>query len=290
MNTQDLVHLVAVVAAGSLSGAAKRLGVSTSTVARRIDALEAVLHLRLVDRTSTGARLTQHGERIAALAAPLLQRAGEIEQAAAGLRAGDQARPVRVSATEAVVADILAPAVAHLWRSTAPFPLHLRSEADVVSIAAHEADLAVRMAKPEGASLIARKLALVRLGAFASTHYLAGRDPAALDLAAERLLVYDDTFGRVPELEWHNRPPLAAAVALRTGSTRALVAATRGGGGVALLPRALVHSDPDLIEVAVGFALPSRTAWLVSHRGTRRDPNVAAVRRWIVAVFKARFD
>lgn len=288
MDTQDLDTLAAVAAAGSLSRAARRLGVTTSTVARRLDALDAKLRLRLVERSSTGARLTPAGERINALAGPLLQRAGEIDLAAAALRAGASERPVRVSATELILSDVLAPAAARLWNPAAPFPLHLRSDPGIVSIAAHEADLAIRMTRPQGASLVTRKLAVIRLGAFASRDYLGPGEPGAVDLAAQRLLLLDDAWGAVPELDWHRAIAPAASVALRTGSIRALITAARGGAGIALLPRALVQEE-GLVEVPLAVPLPSRTAWLVSHRETRRMPNVAAVRRWIAQVFAERF-
>ena len=75
MDNDDLRYLLAVAQLGSLSSAARRLDVSISTVARRLDALEAALKLRLVDRRTNGVRLTPHGERIAAMAEPLVEQA-----------------------------------------------------------------------------------------------------------------------------------------------------------------------------------------------------------------------
>jgi DNA-binding transcriptional LysR family regulator len=165
-----------------LSAAAKRRGVAVSTLSRRMEALEAALKLRLVDRQGRGTQLTEHGKQIAALAEPISDQPGRVIRAADALRAGSQSLPVRVSATEIVVSDILAPQLPKLWESGARFPLHLQSEPDVISLAARDADLAVRMSRPKGASLIARKLPSLRPGFFASPDYLDGRDPAGLDL------------------------------------------------------------------------------------------------------------
>lgn len=268
----------------SLSAAAKARGVSVSTVARRLDALEAALKLRLVDRGANGATLTEAGIRIAALAGPIDAQLSEIDRAAQGLRGEAASEPVRVSATEFVVSDILAPALPALWRSGATFPVHLQSQVDVVSLAGRAADLAVRMTRPEGASLLVKKLGQLRLGLFASRDYFAGRDPVAIELACERLLLLDDSFGRVPETDWLDRHGLAEAAAMRTGSVRALLVAATTGAGIAILPAAFAHG---LVELPAPPGLPARTPWLTTHRDLRRVPRVAAVHRWIVAAFAA---
>ena len=150
MDNDDLRYLLAVAQLGSLSSAARRLDVSISTVARRLDALEAALKLRLVDRRINGVRLTPHGERIAAMAEPLVEQAARIKRTADALHGGDREQPVRVSATEFVVSDVLAPALPDLWQRGGQFPVLLISQAQIVSLASRDAEIAVRMARPEG--------------------------------------------------------------------------------------------------------------------------------------------
>ena len=287
LDANELDDLVAVAHAGSLSGAAKRRGVAVSTIARRIDALEAHLRLRLLDRRSDGVRLTAEGARIAELAEPLAEQIARVARAAEGLRAGTLATPVRVTATEFVVSDILAPALPRLWAAGPNFPVHLQSQADVVSLAARDADVAVRMSRPEGASLIVRKLGDLSMGWYAAPSLLAGRDPGSVDLSRERLLAYDDSYGRLPELDWIQTQGLAGALVMRTGSTRALLTAARAGGGVALLPCLFGDRDAGLVCVVKPSSLPSRTPWLIVHRDLRRLPNIRIVSRWIVATFAA---
>ena len=285
MQTGDLEWLLAIARAGSLSAAAKARGVAVSTAARRLDALEAELKVRLIDRRPGGARLTPEGTRIAALAGPAIDTADRIERAAAAMRSGSQL-PVSVSATEFVVSGILAPALPRLWAKHRGLSITLRSQADLVSLASRDADLAIRMSRPRGASLMARKLPLLRLGLFASPAYLGGRSPDGLRLGEERLLVYDDSYGPLPEREWVDAGGFAPAVALRTGSTRALVAAAEAGGGIALLP-AVVARPRGLVEVPAPTVLPGRTPWLIAHRDLRRLPPIRAVHAWIVETFAA---
>lgn len=288
MDMEGIAALIGVARGGSLSAAAKQQGIAVSTTSRRIAALEAALRLTLLDRRADGVRLTADGARIAALAEPLGDQLAAIERAAAALRAGGGPAVVRVSATEAVIADILAPALAKLWAAAPGIGVQLQSQAEVVSLAGRDAELAIRMSRPQGASLLARRLPEQRLGLYASRRWLAGRDPAAVDLAAGPLLAYDDSFGRLPELAWLDRHGLTHAIALRTGSTRAILAATAAGAGIGLLAPLFIRPEHDLVEIPSGGDAPVRTPWLVSHRDVRRVPAVAAVHRWIVAAFTAR--
>lgn len=286
MDLAGIETLVGIARLGSLSATAKRQGVAVSTAARRLDALEAALRLRLVDRNAGGARLTADGARIAALAESLGDQIGVIERAAAALRNGGGPELVRVSATESVIADVLAPVLPRLWAAAPGLKVQLQSQAELVSLAGRDADLAIRMSRPQGASLLAKRLPEQRLGLYASRGWLAGRSPRDVDLRDGPILAYDDSFGRLPELAWLDRLGLTHAIALRTGSTRALVTATVAGAGIGLLAPLFVRPEHDLVELPVGGEVPVRTPWLLAHRDLRRVPAVAAVHRWIVAAFR----
>jgi DNA-binding transcriptional LysR family regulator len=287
LDPRDLDDLIAIWRAGSLSAAAKRRGVAISTISRRIEALEIALKLRLVDRQAKGTRLTRHGEEIAKSAEPIAEQLARVSRLADGLRDQGGTLPVRLSATEFVISDVLAPALPVLWAKGADFPLHLQSQGDVVSLAARDADLAVRMSRPEGASLIIRKLPALQLGFYASDAYLAERNPARLDLAHERLLIYDDSYGRLPELGWLDGLGLRKSVVMRTGSTRGLMTAALAGAGIALLPKAIARRAPSLVEVDAGSSPPPRVPWLIVHRDLRSQPSIRLVHQWVLEVFAA---
>jgi len=243
METDDLEWLLGCAVAGSLSAAAKARGVAVSTVARRLDAIEARLKLRLIDRRRDGVRLTAEGERVASLGRRIIAEIDALERAATAMRTGDHRRIV-VSATESVIADILAPRLPHLVGAHPGIALDLRSQGSVVSLAGREADIAIRMSPPVGDSLIVKKLATIRLALFASPAYLAGRDPARLQLGDERLLAYDDSYGRIPELNVLAGAGLSDKLQVTTNSTRALITATQAGAGIALLPAYVARDRP----------------------------------------------
>lgn len=287
LDPRDLDDLIAIWRAGSLSAAAKRRGVATSTISRRIEALEIALKLRLVDRQAKGTRLTRHGEEVARAAEPMAEQLARVSRLADGLREQGGTLPVRLSATEFVISDVLAPALPALWTKGGYFPVHLQSQGDIVSLAARDADLAVRMSRPEGASLIIRKLPALQLGFFASVDYLDGRDPAKFDLARERLLIYDDSYGRLPELDWLQGIGLRASVVMRTGSTRGLMTAALAGAGIALLPKVIARREPSLVEIDAGSTPSPRNPWLTVHRDLRSQPSIRTVHQWVLETFAA---
>lgn len=283
MDIAELTLLAAVGRLQSISAAARAQGIAISTATRRLDGLEAALKLRLVDRRTDGARLTAEGQRLALLAEPLEAQIASIERAAAAMRSGGPAM-VRVTATESIIADRLAPALPRLWARHPDLGLTLQSQSAVVSLAGREADLAVRMVRPEGAALIIRALPTEQVALFAGAQWLAGRDAAAIDAAAGPILAYDDSFGRIPEMAWLAGLGLAPAVKLATGSTRALLLATLAGAGIGLLPRRAAGAA-GLVEIPTATPAPLRTPWLAVHRDVHRLPAVRAVSRWIVAAF-----
>src|SRR5262245_33202228 len=107
MRWDDLRCFVAVAEAGTLSAGARQLGLSVATTGRRIDALEAALGLRLIDRSPGGAAVTAEGRRILAVASAGADHLEQVARVAVALRQGDWSEPVRISATEPVVSDIL---------------------------------------------------------------------------------------------------------------------------------------------------------------------------------------
>lgn len=285
LDPRDLDDLIAIRDFGTLSAAAKVRNVAVSTVSRRIEGLEASLKLQLIDRRADGVRLTDQGHMIAQVAEPIAEQLLRICRAAENLREGRTGTPIRVSATEFVISDILAPALKKLWETGADFPVHLQSQADVVSLAGRDADVAVRMSRPIGASLYARRLTELKLGFFSTEEYLGGRHPESIDLRTERLLIYDDSYGRLPELDWINRYGFGEAIAMRTGSTRALITAARASAGIALLPNVFAAKASALVEIPTPSPLPVRQPWLIVHRDLRKQRSVRLVQDWIASTF-----
>ncbi len=272
----------------TLTAAARRLRLSVATVSRRIDALEAALGLTLFDRSQEGAALTAHGRALLTRARVAASAIDDVGRLAASLRSGGWVDPIRISATEPIIVEILAPALPRLIDRKLDLQVDLVSENDVVSLASRQAELAIRFAQPAGASLIARRLPSIATGLYASSAYLAGRPADAIDLRQERLLGYDDRYGTIPERVWVDRMGLGPCVVARSSSTLALAAATAAGAGISLLPRLIAGRMPGLVALPMTVPLPDRPVWLVIHRDLARAKPLRPVRDWIVDAFRAR--
>ncbi len=285
MNWDDLRIFHGVAQARTLSAAARHLGASVATVARRISALEAALGVRLLDRTPSGVSLTPPGRALFERITTAADVMDGIDRLAATLRNNDWYEPVRVSATEPFISEVLAPALPRLLELEPALRIDLSATNDVVSLSAREADVAVRLAKPVGDSLVARRLPSLEMGLFASREYLAGRRPAGIDLRGERLLGFDASYGRIAEVAWMEDAGLAMAVSVRSTSIRALLNATIAGAGISILPRLLATSRPELLELPPPLPMPTRPVWVVTHRDLRGVRPIRAVRDWIVDSF-----
>jgi len=283
----DIRVFCAVAQAPTLSAAARRLDASVATVARRVSALEAAMGVRLFDRAPQGVTLTTHGRALLARSTSAAAAMEDVARLAAALQENAWPDPIRVSAAEPIVSEILAPALPALLAAAPGLRIDLSSSVDVVSLAAREADVAVRFVRPVGDSLVVRRLPSFELALYASRAYLGGRRPAALELGRERLLGYDTRYGRIPETVWVERAGLVPAMVAQSSSTRALLNAAVAGAGIAILPRILARRVSTLVEIPTPLPIPERPIWLVTHRDLRRARPLRQVRDWIVAAFAA---
>ena len=168
----DVRYLLAVARTGSLSGAACALGVGHVTVGRRIALLEKRLGVTLLNRTPDGFATTSAGDVVLRQCMAMERAALDLERIAAGrdlLLAGS----VRVTTTEALAFQLVAPAIAVMRRTHPELRVDLVAGARSLDVARRDADLAVRFARPSTSDLVCRKLGEVGFTLYASERYLA---------------------------------------------------------------------------------------------------------------------
>lgn len=284
LNWETLRCFLAVAERRSLSRAASDLGLSVATLGRRIDALEAALGVRVLRRGPKGADLTPHGARIIEHVRSGAAHLDQLERLARSMAETPESPPVRISSTEPMIADVLAPAIPALRRAHPGLRVELETSLELSNLNRGDADLAIRMVRPKEPSLVARKLPSIRMGLFATEDFLAARPAEALDIRDLDLLWYDSAYGDIAENVWLKRQGLDARVVMRAGSVRALMNAALAGAGAAPLP-AFLATRAGLAEVE-GVQLPARSPWLVFHRDGRSDRRLKAVRDWIDAACK----
>jgi DNA-binding transcriptional LysR family regulator len=266
--------LLAVIETGSLSGAARRLGLAQPTVGRHIEALEASLGgLSLFTRspgglnpTETALALKPHAEAMAAAAAAL------VRTAAGG--ADPERGVIRISASEIVATEVLPALLAQFHRDHPGVALELSMSNTVEDLLRRDVDIAVRMTPPTQAALTARKIGSVRLQFYAHQSYLQARgEPRDMDdLAANHSLIgYDRSVPSIASLEALGLDIHREMFAYRTDSDVAQLAALRAGVGVCACQPMVAARDPGLVPVLTGQFQFDLEVWVAMHEDLKAN-------------------
>ncbi|MCF3946420.1 MULTISPECIES: LysR family transcriptional regulator [Acidiphilium] len=277
LDWDDLRTFLAIARAGTLSAAARTLGVRQSTMGRRLAALEAQAGARLLVRTPRGFTLTEAGEAARAEVERMEQAAFAAERAISG-RDIRLEGVVRVTTVEGFAEALLMPVFAELSLRFPGIVIELIGDDRTLSLAAREADLAIRLARPRGQSILARKIGTVAFGLYASADYLARHgtpDFAADQGDGHRLILMRDETGSYPELDHMAALAPLARAALRADSRLAHRAAAEAGLGIACLAHHLAIGA-DLVRLAAPDP-PGREIWLAQHEDTRTTPRIRVV-------------
>lgn len=268
----ELLHtLLGVLREGSLSGAARMLGLTQPTVGRHVAALEAALGQVLFTRSPTGLLPTE-----AALA--LRGHAEQMETAAAALqraatRGTEAAGTVRVTASEVIGVEVLPPVLAALRERHPGLVVELALSNRVQDLLRREADIAVRMTPPEQGQLIARHIGAVELGLHAHPAYLdrCGRPVSLADLAGHTLIGFDKMTPFLRAGARRLGGLTRDSFALRCDSDLAQLALIRAGAGIGGCQVALARREPALERVLPGqFSWPLDT-WVAMHEDLRQN-------------------
>lgn len=288
-NWDDIRCFVTAVRFGSLTEASQELRISTATIGRKIDKLEAAFGFKLLKRSTTGTILTEAGATILAYAEPGARQLMQISRVARALRTGPLRVPIRISSTEPIIAEVLAPRIDGLLSAHPDLKIEFDVNTSISNLNSGEADIAIRLAEPKSDTLMVRKLPSIKLGLFCSSGYLAGRSPSSLSLEHEKLLWLDSRYGSIPENIWIIERNLEASVRLRSSSVRALHNAVLADAGIALLP---IYSAESLGLTRLpdsNLNLPKRQPWLTFHRDTHSHKQMKIVRDWIFRSCRTAF-
>ena len=237
LDWNDLRHFLALYQAGSLARAARSLGVDRATVSRRLAALEARAGVRLFDRTPTGLQASPQAHRMAALATGAEERVHHFERELGG---EDErlSGVVRVTTGELLGPLLLVPALHALQARWSEIRVAIGVHCQTLDLARREADIAVRLYRPRGDSLVVQRCGRHRVGVFGSSSYLRqhGVPHRVEDLAGHAWLNHDDSMAHVAEARWLREHVTAPRLIFETNSSRALLDACVAGLGLAVLP------------------------------------------------------
>ena len=283
----DLQSFLAIARNGTLSAAARALGVQQTTMGRRLAGLEARAGARLLAKTPAGYVLTPAGEAVLGNVERIEAEALAVERRITG-RDIRLEGVVRVTTIEIFAVELLTAAFAELRRAHPGIQLEVAADARSLSLARREADIAVRLARLTQQDLAVRKLGAMGFGVYASAAYLERHGPPDFAAGAPGhacILNLADGMG-LPEMTWFASLTHQAQAAVRHNSRYGQRAAAEAGMGLAVLSR-FMGDGTGLRRLATPSPAPLREVYLAVHQDIRHTPRIRAVTDVIVATMRA---
>lgn len=263
---------LSVLTEGSLSGAARSLGITQPTVGRHIAQLERELGVVLFTRSPSGLLPTETAESLRTHALGMQNIAAALERAAHGQGGQELVQgTVRISCSDVVGVEVLPPMLVALRRRHPGLKVELVLTDRVQDLLSREADIAVRMVQPRQEQLIARRVGQIEIGLHARRDYLErhGVPRNADQLAAHSAIGYDQLTAALRAAEKSFKWMRRSMFSLRSDSNLAQLSLIRAGAGIGMCQVPLAKRDRDLVRVLPRLvSLPLET-WVTMHEDLR---------------------
>jgi len=268
---------LAVLEQGSLLAAARRLGSSQPTVGRHVAELERQLGMALFERTGRGLVPTQVALSIAGHARAMADNADAIGRILTG-QSKQLAGAVRITAVQMVAGHVLPPILARLRVEEPGIAIEVVASNAISNLLRREADIAIRMVRPDQGSLITRHIADPTIGAYAHEDYLRRRGIPQIpaDLLQHDLIGFDQFDLIIRRLQEIGLSIARDGFAIRSDDQLVLWEALRAGLGIGFAGVRMGDKEPGVRRVLPGltFTMP---IWLTVHREIRSSARIRAV-------------
>lgn len=272
MDWDDLRVILAICRKGSLSGAAKVLGSSHSTVFRQINAIEEKLSTRFFNRLSHGYEMTEAGQTV-------LDRATDIEKDILELERELLSKDkrlkgnIRLTAPEGIGNFLLMPPIASFYQKHPDIQIELIVSADDLLLSQHQADIAIRTTKKPPQNCLGKKVCDFSVGIYATQTYL--EKTKDLDFPQYDYLQIDNGINWFPPPYW--TPAAPPRIVFKCESVSSITRAANEGIGAAILPCFIGEREPLLKPAAPTFKGVSEL-WILTHTDLRETARVKALR------------
>ncbi|HTN64202.1 MAG TPA: LysR family transcriptional regulator [Devosia sp.] len=277
-NWDDLRMFLAVARAGSLSGAARSLGVNHSTVFRRISGFEASLGVRLFERLPSGYALTPAGEET-------LGTAERVEADIAALDRTVTGQDLRLSGIVRITAiDMLAFWLLpeHLKQFRAVYPgieIEMVVGNETLDLSRRETDIALRIGNTPPETLVGRRVGRLDFAVYGAPDYCLAHP--SVDLAAHDWIGLDSAHAPLARRFEQFLPGVRPVI--RSNSVACTVRLAKAGLGLAVLPCAIADQKPDLIRIAEVPDTFGLDLWLLTHEDLRHTARIRVALDFLAA-------
>jgi DNA-binding transcriptional LysR family regulator len=284
----DARYFLAVHRAGSLSAAARQLGVNQSTMSRRLVALEARLRAKLFFRTREGFSIAPAGERLLAHAERMEDEAIAISREIAGQETR-LTGVVRLTATDLFGARVITPLLVQFHALYPDIQLELDTDNRVRNLTKREADIAVRFGETAERGVVVRRVAEYRSALYASRGYLQRRGtPRGGELTGHDILGFAEPVHRNVEAIWLEERASGARMVLRTADTEVQLRAALDGMGIAALPCYAADAEPDLVRIEPPPFVARLPITIAMHEDLRSTARLRACADFLADGIRAR--
>lgn len=285
MDWNDIKIFLALARYGSVRAAAAKLDVSHSTVARRIDALEEQLGVRLFERLTTGFEITLAGEDVLAIAEGVENEIGDLERRVLG---HDQRLEghIRLTTVDFLATHFLMPHLAEFARLYPDITLEVVTTYDVLDMSKREADVALRFTKKPPEHLVGKHVATLSVAAYASKKYL-----KLNPLGDGSTACWIGYGGESRHPKWTTEtdyPHLPARGIFE--SVLVQLEAAKAGMGIGMLPCLIGDSEPSLCRLPPGIPKPAYDLWLLTHRDVRATARLRVFTKFLADAITAESD
>jgi len=279
-------HFLEVVRSGSVSGAAKQLGVNQTTVSRRITAIEQHLGQALFDRsghnwviTPVGERLVQSAERMADEANTIARYAMAESQALSG--------KLRVTVADACTQFLVMPALHAFSQQYPDVDLEVIATWELLDLAAREADIALRSTNEPPPNLVGKRIAQLAYAVYGTRDLLERVRSKQATADIHCITWVGDGHTRPP---WIERSFSETRRVYRTSELSMMVQMAKQGTGIAQIPCALGDTDPLLHRIPARYVEPGWGLWVLSHVDLRTTARVRIFKDFLVEALEAQRD
>lgn len=260
---------LAVMREGSLSGAARALGMTQPSLGRHMRELESTLGAALFARSPQGLVPTELARELVPHAQAMASASAALQRTASAGR-GEVNGTVRLTASDVISAEVLPPILTEFRERHPGIVIELAPSNLAADLLRRDADIAIRMVQPTQDALVARHVGRVELGMFGHRRYLEshGYPQTLAELTGHALIGFDTEtpyIRRLPE----GMPYAREHFALRTDSDLAALAAIRAGFGIGIMQVNLATRDAQLVRLFPAEVSLALETWVVMHEDLR---------------------